>query len=79
MDPTIGGWHVEREVQEGIPQVGIVVDQGDEERCDGAALHGFNIDVENKIVRFPGRLGDESIGASKMWEKILRLVPEIEP
>ncbi len=49
------------------------------EEASRIVLHGFNIDVENKIVRFPGRLGDESIGASKMWEKILRLVPEIEP
>ena len=46
MNATIGGRYVEREAQERIPQVWIVVDQGDEERCDGATLDRFNIDAK---------------------------------
>ena len=46
MNATIGGRYVEREAQERIPQVWIVVDQGDEERCDAATLDCFNIDAK---------------------------------
>lgn len=42
-------------------------------------LGGYKVYVENTIVRFPDRLGDESEGAIKMWNKVLELCPEIKP
>mgnify|MGYP007000241251 CR=1 len=46
VDPSIGGRYVQREVQEWVPQVWVVVNQGDEERRDRAALHCFDIDAK---------------------------------
>jgi hypothetical protein len=49
------------------------------EESSRIVLDGKKVDVENTIVRYPDRLGDESEGAVQMWNKILELCPEIKP